>query len=212
MAPESSADSRSARTRLVVLVSGSGTNLQALLDAAADPAYPAEVVAVGADREGILALERADQAGIPTYVLRVPDFATREEWDAAFTEATAAHEPDLVVSAGFMKLAGPEFLARFGGRYVNTHPALLPSFPGMHGAADALDHGVKVTGCTLFVVDAGVDTGPILAQAVVEVRDDDDVESLHERIKTAERELLVDVVGRMARDGWTVTGRKASIP
>lgn len=212
MAPESSADSRSARTRLVVLVSGSGTNLQALLDAAADPVYPAEVVAVGADREGILALERAEQAGVPTYVLRVPDFATREEWDAAFTEATAAHAPDLVVSAGFMKLAGPEFLARFGGRYVNTHPALLPSFPGMHGAADALDHGVKVTGCTLFVVDAGVDTGPILAQAVVEVRDDDDVESLHERIKTAERELLVDVVGRMARDGWTVTGRKASIP
>ena len=212
MAPESSADSRSARTRLVVLVSGSGTNLQALLDAAADPAYPAEVVAVGADREGILALERAEQAGVPTYVLRVPDFATREEWDAAFTEATAAHAPDLVVSAGFMKLAGPEFLARFGGRYVNTHPALLPSFPGTHGAADALEHGVKVTGCTLFVVDAGVDTGPILAQAVVEVRDDDDVESLHKRIKTAERELLVDVVGRMARDGWTVTGRKASIP
>jgi phosphoribosylglycinamide formyltransferase-1 len=196
----------------VVLVSGSGTNLQALLDAAADPAYPAEIVAVGADRDGILALERAEKAGIPTYVLRVPDFATREEWDAAFTEATAAHEPDLVVSAGFMKLAGPAFLARFQGRYVNTHPALLPSFPGMHGAADALDYGVKVTGCTLFVVDAGIDTGPILAQAVVDVRDDDDVDSLHERIKTAERELLVDVVGRMARDGWTVTGRKASIP
>ncbi|MFN8155885.1 MAG: phosphoribosylglycinamide formyltransferase [Candidatus Nanopelagicales bacterium] len=210
MAP--SADSASARTRLVVLVSGSGTNLQALLDAAADPAYPAEVVAVGADRDGILALERAEKAGLPTFVLRVADFATREEWDAAFTAATAAHEPDLVVSAGFMKLAGPAFLTRFGGRYVNTHPALLPSFPGMHGAADALDYGVKVTGCTLFVVDAGVDTGPILAQAVVEVRDDDDVESLHERIKTAERELLVDVVGRMARDGWTVTGRKATIP
>ncbi|HET7901275.1 MAG TPA: phosphoribosylglycinamide formyltransferase [Candidatus Nanopelagicales bacterium] len=205
-------ENRPARTRLVVLVSGSGTNLQALLDAAADPAYPAEVVAVGADREGILALERAEQAGVPTYVLRVADFATRDEWDAAFTDATAAHDPDLVVSAGFMKLAGPAFLERFGGRYVNTHPALLPSFPGMHGAADALEHGVKVTGCTLFVVDAGVDTGPILAQAVVEVRDDDDVESLHERIKTAERELIVDVVGRMARDGWTVTGRKASIP
>ena len=212
MAPESSAERPSARTRLVVLVSGSGTNLQALLDACADPAYPAEVVAVGADRDGILALERAELAGVPTYVLRVSDFATREEWDTAFADATAAHEPDLVVSAGFMKLAGPAFLARFGGRYVNTHPALLPSFPGTHGAADALDYGVKVTGCTLFVVDAGVDTGPILAQAVVDVRDDDDVESLHERIKTAERELLVDVVGRMARDGWTVTGRKASIP
>jgi phosphoribosylglycinamide formyltransferase-1 len=196
----------------VVLVSGSGTNLQALLDASADPAYPAEVVAVGADRDGILALERAEKAGVPTFVLRVPDFATREDWDAAFTEATAAYEPDLVVSAGFMKLAGATFLERFDGRYVNTHPALLPSFPGMHGAADALDYGVKVTGCTLFVVDAGIDTGPILAQAVVDVLDDDTVESLHERIKSAERELLVDVVGRMARDGWTVTGRKASIP
>jgi len=205
-------DRPSARTRLVVLVSGSGTNLQALLDAAEDPSYPAEVVAVGADRPGILALERAEKAGIPTYVLRVPDFATREEWDAAFTEATAAFEPDLVVSAGFMKLAGAAFLERFDGRYVNTHPALLPSFPGMHGAADALDYGVKITGCTLFVVDAGIDTGPILAQAVVDVLDDDTVETLHERIKTAERELLVDVVSRMARDGWTVTGRKASIP
>ena len=205
-------ESRPARTRLVVLVSGSGTNLAALLDACADPSYPAEVVAVGADRDGILALERASAAGVPTYVLRVADFATREEWDAAFTEATAAHEPDLVVSAGFMKLAGEAFLARFGGRYVNTHPALLPSFPGMHGAADALEHGVKITGCTIFVVDAGVDTGPILAQAAVDVRDDDDVDSLHERIKSAERALLVDVVGRMSRDGWTVTGRKASIP
>ncbi|MBI1378420.1 MAG: phosphoribosylglycinamide formyltransferase [Frankiales bacterium] len=205
-------DPARARLRLVVLVSGEGTNLQALLDACASPDYPAEVVAVGADRDGILALERARRAGVPTFVLRVSDFASRAEWDAAFAEATAAHDPGLVVSAGFMKLAGPAFLERFAGRYVNTHPALLPSFPGMHGAADALAHGVKVTGCTLFVVDAGVDTGPILAQAAVEVRDDDDVESLHERIKTAERALLVDVVGRMARDGWTVTGRKATIP
>jgi len=206
------AATRPDRTRVVVLVSGSGTNLAALLDACADPTYPAEVVAVGADRDAILALDRARAAGVPTYVLRVADFATREEWDAAFTDATAAYEPDLVVSAGFMKLAGAAFLSRFGGAYVNTHPALLPSFPGMHAAADALDHGVKVTGCTLFVVDAGIDTGPILAQAAVDVRDDDDAETLHERIKSAERALLVDVVGRMARDGWTVTGRKASIP
>jgi phosphoribosylglycinamide formyltransferase 1 len=205
-------DPASARLRLVVLVSGSGTNLQALLDACADPSYPAEIVAVGADRDSIQALDRAAAAGVPSFVLRVPDFATREEWDSAFTDATASFEPDLVVSAGFMKLAGATFLERFAGRYVNTHPALLPSFPGMHGAADALDHGVKVTGCTLFVVDAGVDTGPILAQAVVDVLDDDDVATLHERIKTAERTLLVDVVSRMARDGWTVTGRKASIP
>lgn len=202
----------SSRLRLVVLVSGSGTNLQALIDACDAPGFPAEIVAVGADRHGILALERAERVDIPTYVLRVGDFAEREQWDAAFTEATAAFEPDLVVSAGFMKLAGAAFLERFADRYINTHPALLPSFPGMHGAADALEYGVKITGCTLFVVDAGVDTGPILAQRAVEVLDTDDVETLHERIKVAERDLLVDVVGRMARDGWTVTGRKASIP
>jgi phosphoribosylglycinamide formyltransferase-1 len=200
------------RARLVVLVSGSGTNLQALLDAAADPAYPAEVVAVGADRSDIAALDRAKHADIPTFVHRVADFPTREAWDDAFTVATAQFQPQIVVSAGFMKLAGKQFLASFGGRYVNTHPALLPSFPGMHGASDALDYGVKVTGCTLFVVDEGIDTGPILGQIAVDVLDDDDENSLHERIKTAERTLLVDVVGRMARDGWTITGRKVTIP
>ncbi|MCU1592041.1 MAG: purN [Frankiales bacterium] len=198
--------------RLVVLVSGSGTNLQALLDAAADPAFPAQVVAVGADRDGIEALARAGRAGVPTFVLRVGDFPSREAWDAAFSDETAKHEPDLVVSAGFMKLAGQAFLDRFGGRYINTHPALLPAFPGMHGARDALAYGVKVTGCTVFVVDAGVDTGPILAQATVPVLDDDDEASLHERIKTAERSLLVDTVARMARDGWTVSGRTVVLP
>jgi len=196
-------------TRLVVLVSGSGTNLQALLDAGQDPAYPAEVVAVGADRDGIEALARAERAGIPTFVLRVGDFPDRASWDAAFADETAKHEPDLVVSAGFMKLAGAAFLDRFGGRYINTHPALLPAFPGMHGARDALDYGVKVAGCTVFVVDAGVDTGPILAQAAVPVLDDDDEASLHERIKSAERGLLVDTVARMARHGWTISGRTA---
>ena len=198
--------------RLVVLVSGSGTNLQALIDACATPGFPARIVAVGADRPGILALERAERAGIPTFVLRVGDFAERDEWDAAFTEATAAYEPDLVVSAGFMKLSGAAFLDRFADRYINTHPALLPSFPGMHGAADALDYGVKITGCTLFVVDAGVDTGPILAQHAVPVLDDDTEDSLHERIKTVERAMLVDTVGRMAREGWTIDGRRVSIP
>lgn len=197
--------------RLVVLVSGSGTNLQALLDACDDPAYGAEVVAVGADREGTLGEKRALDRGIPTFVLRVPDFASREEWDAAMTDAVAEHAPDLVISAGFMKLAGATFLARFGGRYVNTHPALLPSFPGMHGARDALDYGVKVTGCTLFVVDEGVDTGAIVAQTAVPVLDDDTEDSLHERIKTAERAMLVDAVGRLAREGFTVTGRKVTI-
>jgi phosphoribosylglycinamide formyltransferase-1 len=191
-----------------VLVSGAGTNLQALLDACRDPAYGAEVVAVGADRDGIEGLARAERAGLPTFVHRVKDHDTREEWDATLTASCRSHDPDLVVSAGFMKLAGSTFLDAFGGRYVNTHPALLPSFPGMHGPADALAYGVKVTGATLFVVDPGVDTGPIVAQATVPVEDDDDVDSLHERIKVAERAMLVATVGRMAREGFTLTDRK----
>lgn len=194
--------------RLVVLVSGSGTNLQALLDACADPGYGAQVVAVGADREGILGLERAARAGVPTFVVRLADHATREEWDAALTEAVAAHEPDLVVLAGFMKLVGPAFLDAFGGRTLNTHPALSPAFPGMTGPADALAYGVKVAGCTLFVVDAGVDTGAIVAQTAVPVEDDDTPETLHERIKVAERAMLTDSVGRIARDGLVVEGRR----
>jgi phosphoribosylglycinamide formyltransferase-1 len=193
--------------RVVVLVSGAGTNLQALLDAASDPAYGAQVVAVGADRDGIEGLARAERAGVPTFWHRVADFDSREAWDAHFTEAVAAYEPDLVVRAGFMKLFGAAYLERFGGRTVNTHPALSPSFPGMHGPADALAYGVKVTGCTLFVVDAGVDTGPIVAQAAVPVRDDDDVDSLHERIKVEERRMLVETVGRIAREGFRVEGR-----
>lgn len=193
--------------RVVVLVSGAGTNLQALLDSARDPAYGAQVVAVGADRDGIEGLARAERAGVPTFVHRVADFATREDWDDALTAAVAAHDPDLVVSAGFMKLVGTSFLRAFGGRFLNTHPALSPSFPGMHGPADALAYGVKVTGCTLFVVDAGVDTGPIVAQRAVEVLEDDDVASLHDRIKVQERRMLVDAVGRIAREGFRVEGR-----
>ena len=192
-------------------MSGAGTNLQALLDACTDPAYGAAVVAVGADRKDIEGLARAERAGVPTFVLRVPDFPDRDAWDFAFTEAVDAYQPDLVVSAGFLKLAGRAFLDRFGGRYVNTHPALSPSFPGMHGARDALDYGVKVTGCTLFMVDDGVDTGPIIAQRVVDVLDGDDESTLHERIKVVEREMLVDAVGRMIRGGWTVTDRKVTL-
>jgi phosphoribosylglycinamide formyltransferase-1 len=193
--------------RVVVLVSGSGTNLQALLDAAADPAYGAVVVAVGADRDGIEGLARAERAGVPTFVHRVKDFDTRADWDAALTASVAAYDADLVVLAGFMKLVGADFLAAYGGRVLNTHPALSPSFPGMHGPAEALEYGVKVTGCTLFVVDAGVDTGPIVAQASVPVLDDDSVESLHERIKPTERLMLVEAVGRIAHEGFTVDGR-----
>ncbi|MFF6782042.1 phosphoribosylglycinamide formyltransferase [Streptomyces sp. NPDC012510] len=200
--------------RLVVLVSGSGTNLQALLDAIETTgveAYGAEIVAVGADRGGIEGLARAERAGLPTFVRKVKDYGTREEWDAALAEAVAAYEPDLVVSAGFMKIVGKEFLARFGGRFVNTHPALLPSFPGAHGVRDALAYGARVTGCTVHFVDDGVDTGPIIAQGVVEVRDEDDESALHERIKEVERRLLVDVVGRLARNGYRIEGRKVVI-
>ncbi len=192
----------------MVLVSGSGTNLQALLDASALPSYGATVVAVGADRDGIEGLARAERAGVPTFVHRVKDFGSREEWDAAVTGTCASYHPDLVVLAGFMKLTGASFLGAFGGRTVNTHPALSPSFPGMHGPADALAYGVKVSGATLFVVDEGVDTGPIVAQVAVPVEDDDTVESLHERIKAAEREMLVESVGRLARDGFTIEHRK----
>ena len=189
-------------------MSGSGTNLQALIDASADPAYGARVVAVGADRDDIEGLARAERAGVPTFVRKVGQFTSREHWDRALSDVVAGFEPDLVVLAGFMKLVGEEFLERFGGRVVNTHPALSPAFPGMRGPADALAYGVKVTGCTLFVVDAGVDTGPILAQEAVPVAEDDDTASLHERIKVAERRMLVDAVGRMAREGWSVEGRR----
>ena len=199
------------QSRLVVLVSGSGSNLQALLDASADEAFGARVVAVGADRDGIAALDRARAAGIPTFVLRVKDFADRQAWDRALTDACAGFAPDLVVLAGFMKLVGPEFLGQFGGRLINTHPALLPSFPGMHAVRDALDHGVRLSGCTIFLVDEGTDTGPVIAQVAVPVRDDDDETVLHERIKQAERALLTETVGRMVREGWSVTGRKVRI-
>jgi phosphoribosylglycinamide formyltransferase 1 len=191
--------------RLVVLVSGAGTNLQALIDAGRDPGYGATVVAVGADRDAIPALDRAKAANIPTFVLKVPDFPTRDAWDQALATACAQHHPDLIVCAGFMKLVGKSFLATFTGRCLNTHPALLPSFPGMHGVRDALRYGVKVTGCTVFLVDEGVDAGPVLAQQAVDVQDDDDEATLHERIKIAERGLLVATVGRMAREGWSVS-------
>ncbi|WP_255954108.1 phosphoribosylglycinamide formyltransferase [Streptomyces odontomachi] len=204
--------------RLVVLVSGSGTNLQALLDAIAAEGperFGARIVAVGADRHSATGLDRARAAGLPTFVCRVKDHPTREQWDAALAEATAAYQPDLVVSAGFMKIVGKEFLARFGGRFINTHPALLPSFPGAHGVRDALAYGAKVTGCTVHFVDDGVDTGPIIAQGVVDVVEEDTAEgeaALHERIKDVERRLLVDVVRQLARHGYRIQGRKVLLP
>ncbi|MEV4317493.1 phosphoribosylglycinamide formyltransferase [Actinocrispum sp. NPDC049592] len=196
--------------RVVVLVSGSGTLLQALLDQAAD--YPAQVVAVGADRADIEGLKRAERADVPTFTVRLRDHADRDEWDKALTDAVAKYEPDLVVSAGFMKILGPAFLARYAGRVINTHPALLPAFPGAHAVDDAIAYGVKVTGCTVHLVDGGVDTGPILAQQAVPVEPGAAAAELHERIKTVERRLLVDVLARIVREGCTVDGRKVSIP
>lgn len=198
-------------SRLVVLVSGAGTNLQALIDACEDCDYGATVAAVGADRRGVEGLARAERAGIPVFVHCLGDYQDRDAWDRALADSCAAFEPDLIISAGFMKLVGPPFLDRFGGRFINTHPSLLPAFPGMHGPRDALAYGVKVTGCTVFIVDSGVDAGPIIAQSPVPVYDADTEDTLHERIKAVERGLLVDTVGRMVRDGWSVRGRKVRI-
>jgi len=194
--------------RVVVLVSGTGTLLQALLDAAAQPGYPARVVAVGADRRGIEGLARAERAGVPTFAVALADHPDRAAWDAALTAAVAAHRPDLVVSAGFMKVLGPAFLAGAGCPVINTHPALLPAFPGTRGVADALAYGVKVTGATVHFVDAGVDTGPVLAQTAVAVAPGDTVDALHERIKVEERRLLVRTVAELVRSGATVSGRE----
>ena len=199
----------SAPARLLVLASGTGSLLASLLEAAVGE-YPARVVAVGADRD-CKALQIAEDAGLPTYVIRLGDYRDRPAWDAAVTDATAAHEPDLIVSAGFMKILGPHFLSRFMGRIINTHPALLPAFPGAHAVPDALAYGVKVTGCSVHLVDAGTDTGPLLAQEAVPVLNDDDEATLHERIKVVERQLLVDVLAAVATRGVTWTGRKATI-
>jgi phosphoribosylglycinamide formyltransferase 1 len=184
------------RARVVVLLSGTGSLCAALLEATDDPGYPATVVAVGGDREAP-GLEHARRRGIPTFVRALRDHPDRAAWDRALAGAIADHEPDLVVSAGFMKIVGPAVLEAFGGRLINTHPALLPAFPGAHAVRDALAAGVEVTGSTVHLVDAGVDTGPVLAQREVPVRPGDDEARLHERIKAVERELLVDTVARL---------------
>ncbi|SEL22927.1 phosphoribosylglycinamide formyltransferase-1 [Rhodococcus maanshanensis] len=194
----------------MVLASGTGSLLQSLIAAAVDD-YPARIVAVGVDRD-CAAAGHAETAGIPAFRVGLRDHADRAAWDRALTKATDAYQPDLIVSAGFMKILGPEFLDRFGGRIINTHPALLPSFPGAHAVPDALAYGVKVTGSTVHLVDAGVDTGPILAQEPVPVLESDDEASLHERIKTVERRLLAEVLAAVATRGVISDGRKAVIP
>lgn len=185
--------------RIVVLVSGTGSNLQAVIDAVADGSLPLEIAAVGADRPDTFGVERSAAAGLDTFVVNFKDYATRADWDAALLEAVAAYKPDYVISSGFMRIVAPSFINAFEGRYVNTHPALLPAFPGAHGVRDAMAYGVKVTGCTVHFADAGVDTGPIIAQTPVAILPDDTEETLHERIKVAERELLIQVLAELAR-------------
>jgi phosphoribosylglycinamide formyltransferase 1 len=199
------ADEPNPRARVVVLLSGSGSLCAALLEATDDPVYPATVVAVGSDRPAD-GLDHARRRGLPTFVVPVREHPDRAAWDRALAAAIAGHRPDLVVSAGFMKIVGPAVLGAFDGRLVNTHPALLPAFPGAHAVRDALAAGVPVTGATVHLVDAGVDTGPVLAQREVPVRPDDDEDRLHERIKTVERELLVDTVARLVTAGARTEG------
>ncbi len=193
---------------IVVLVSGTGTLLQALLDASAPAERAYRVAGVVCDRDDALGLERARTAGVPTAVVRPADFDGRAAWDEAVAKTVEVFSPDLVVCAGFMRLLGPAYLKAFAERTINTHPALMPAFPGAHAVRDALAYGVKVTGATVMLLDAGVDSGPVVAQRAVEVLDGDDEPTLHERIKVVERELLVDVVTRMVRDGWSIEDRK----
>jgi phosphoribosylglycinamide formyltransferase-1 len=190
------------RARIAVLLSGAGSLCAALLAAADDPDYPATVVVVGSDREAE-GLEHARRRGLPTFVCAVPDHPDRAAWDRALAAEIAAAQPDLVVSAGFMKIVGPAVLDAFGGRLINTHPALLPAFPGAHAVRDALAAGAPVTGATVHVVDPGVDTGPVLAQREVAVLPEDDEARLHERIKVVERELLVETVAQLVTAGQT---------
>lgn len=188
-------------------MSGAGSTLQALLEAAADSAYGARVVAVGADRDGIPALGRAAAAGVPTFIVSLEDFAQRRDWDAALARELATHEPDLVVCAGFMRLLGPAVLERFPDRIVNTHPALLPAFPGAHAVRDALAYGVRVTGATVHVVEAGLDSGPVVAQAAVDVPPAADEAALLGLVQSVERPLLVEAVRRLAA-GYRLEGRR----
>ncbi|WP_152347713.1 phosphoribosylglycinamide formyltransferase [Brevibacterium sp. CFH 10365] len=193
--------------RIVLLASGSGTLTQSVIDAFADGARGVDIVAIGADSATAGVLARAEQHSIPSFVVRPKDFADRDEWNAALKDTVAGLAPDWVVSAGFMRILGASFVEAFPSRIINTHPALLPSFPGAHGVRDALAHGVKLTGGTIHLVDTGVDTGPIITQYAVPIGDDDTEETVHENIKAREREELVRLLAHLAHTDLVVDGR-----
>jgi phosphoribosylglycinamide formyltransferase 1 len=194
--------------RIAVLVSGSGTNLQALLD---HPACGPRVALVVSDRPGIRALERADARGVETAVVEPSTFPDRASFDRALADVLRRHGIDVVVSAGYLRLLGPAVLGAYGGRILNVHPSLLPAFPGTHAVPDALAYRVKVTGVTVFVVDDGLDTGPIVLQEAIEVRDDDDDESLEARVHAVEHRLLPEATAALVEGRLRLDGRTARI-
>jgi len=178
---------------IVVLISGGGSNLRALLEASEDAEFPARVVAVGADREAD-GFEHAERFGIPTFTVPFTSYASREEWGDALLEQIRQWEPDLTILSGFMRLVPPRVVEALSPNLINTHPAYLPEFPGAHAVRDAIAAGVTQTGASLIVVDNGVDAGPIISQERVEVHPGDTEAALHERIKPVERRLLIDAV------------------
>lgn len=193
--------------RIVLLASGSGTLTQAVIDAFADGERDVEIVAIGTDSSSAGVLDRADAHSIPTFTVRPKGYANREDWNLALRDTVAQLRPDWVVSAGFMRILGPSFVAAFANRIINTHPALLPAFPGAHGVRDALAHGVRLTGGTIHLVDTGIDTGAIITQFAVPVADDDTEETVHERIKSREREELVRLLAHLAHHELVIDGR-----
>jgi phosphoribosylglycinamide formyltransferase-1 len=182
---------------VVVLISGSGSNLLALLQATKNPLFPARVLAVGSDKPAS-GLDHADLFGVPTFVVEEKHFSNREAWAEKLAENISHFNPDLIVLAGFMKVLPQTFVSKFSPRIINVHPALLPSFPGAHAVRDALAAGARQTGATIHIVDEGVDTGPVLAQQAVTILPADDEQSLHERIKQIEHKLLVETVRSLA--------------
>jgi phosphoribosylglycinamide formyltransferase-1 len=201
-----------AKLKVGVLISGRGSNMAALIEAAKEAHYPAEIAVVVSNVATAPGLKTAQDAGVATATIRHKDFADRESFDRAISTELEKHGVGLVAEAGFMRIHSPWFPERWRNRLINIHPSLLPAFPGLHVQQQAIDAGVRISGCTVHFIIDKLDAGPIIAQAAVPVLPGDDEDTLHERIKQAERALLVDTVGRMAREGWTVEDRKVTIP